>query len=269
MSGPTVFFFTRLMLAVFNSLSQLWLFESIQVVFGANISQLWLWLTVLTNGNFISSTAFLPSSTCMYMTNIWLGFWLRKRYNWATYGVAFSALFSWPFSVGLGIPLALDQLFLKKKIYNFFCYCFESFIIFNIFIGGFDWYMYGTPKLAWLNIMTYNVFSDKGPDLYGTEPVSYYLLNLTLNFGPIWILGLLSLPIMVAVEYIISRYIKGYQPIYHLLHYLTPVYFWCLIFFLQPHKEERFLYPMYPPLMLSCAIAVGSIQKIYACFLQK
>jgi len=79
----------------------------------------------------------------------------------------------------------------------------------------------------------------------------------------------LSLPIMVGVEFTISKKIKGYQPIYHLLHYLTPVYFWCLIFFLQPHKEERFLYPMYPPLMLSAAIAVGSIQKIYACFLQK
>ena len=87
MSGPMVFFFTRLVLGSINAFTQLWLFESIQVVFGANISQLWLWLTAATHGNFIAATAFIPSSTCMYLANIWLGFWLRKRYNWATYTV--------------------------------------------------------------------------------------------------------------------------------------------------------------------------------------
>ena len=264
-----VFFFTRLVLGSINAFTQLWLFESIQVVFGANISQLWLWLTAATHGNFIAATAFIPSSTCMYLANIWLGFWLRKRYNWATYTVAFSALFAWPFSVALAVPLALDQVFIRRKVYNFLCYCFEAFIIFNILIGAVDWYMFGEPKLAWLNILWYNVFSAKGPNLYGTEPMSYYAMNLTLNFGPIWILGALSLPVLLLVEYAISRKIKHYQPVYYLSLYLAPFYSWCLVFFLQPHKEERFLFPMYPALVLATALALGSIQKAYACFFQK
>ena len=190
-------------------MAQLWLYESINVVFGSNISQLWMWLTVITAGNFISATAFLPSSTCMYFTSCWMGHWLRKRYNWATYNVAFSALVSWPFSAGLGIPLALDQLLIRRKIYRFCLYCFEAFIIVNFIICAVDFYMHGELKIAWLNIITYNVFGDKGPDLYGTEPLSYYLINLSLNFGPIWLLGLVSLPITILVEFIIEKYTKG------------------------------------------------------------
>lgn len=134
----------------------------------------------------------------------------------------------------------------------------------------FDWYFYGTPKFAWLNILTYNVLSDKGPDLYGTEPISFYLKNLTINFGPVWILGLLSVPICCAAEYAISIKIKHYQPVYSLaVWYLTPMYCWMAIFFLQPHKEERFLFPMYPVLILATAVSIGSIQKVYAALLQK
>ena len=86
-------------------------------------------------GNFISSTAFLPSSTCMYLTCIWLGFWLRNKYNWAVYTVAFSAMFSWPFSVALGIPLAIDCIFKKKKASTFIYYAVESFVIINLIQG--------------------------------------------------------------------------------------------------------------------------------------
>ena len=137
-------------------------------------------------------------------------------------------------------------------------------------LGVFDWYFYGTPKFAWLNILLYNVFSNKGPELYGVEPMSYYLKNLTLNFGPVWILGLLSMPIVCLSEYIISIKIKHYQPVYNLaLWYLSPIYCWMAVFFLTPHKEERFLFPMYPALILATAVAIGSIQKVYAAVLQK
>ena len=135
MSGPMLFFFIRMMLALFCTFSQLWLCESIQVVFGGNVANLWMWLTVVTTGNFISSTAFLPSTTCMYLTCIWMGFWLRNKYNWAVYTVAFSAMFSWPFSVALGIPLAIDCIGRKRKFSTFLYYCVESFVIINIVQG--------------------------------------------------------------------------------------------------------------------------------------
>ena len=123
---------------------------------------------------------------------------------------------------------------------------------------------------AWLNILLYNVFSNKGPELYGVEPMSYYIKNLTINFGPVWILGLFSIPICILGEYLISLKIKGYMPVYKLaLWFLSPIYCWIFVFFLIPHKEERFLFPMYPLLLLATAVAIGSIQKVYGALLQK
>jgi Alg9-like mannosyltransferase family len=49
------------------------------------------------------------------------------------------------------------------------------------------------------NIILYNVFSgaDRGPDIFGTEPWSYYIINLFLYFNITWIAALCSFPLMV------------------------------------------------------------------------
>ena len=51
-----------------------------------------------------------------------------QRYNWATYAVAFSALFSWPFSVGLGKvnKISLWPSLIKIN-YSLSTYCDTSF----------------------------------------------------------------------------------------------------------------------------------------------
>ena len=41
------------------------------------------------------------------------------------------------------------------------------------------------------------------------------------------------------------------------------MYLWLLVFVLQPHKEERFLFPIYPLLCLSAASTLDCIQKLY------
>jgi hypothetical protein len=40
------------------------------------------------------------------------------------------------------------------------------------------------------------------------------------------------------------------------------LYLWFAVFFLQSHKEERFLYPVYPLIALMAACAVDAAQKI-------
>lgn len=43
--------------------------------------------------------------------------------------------------------------------------------------------------VAW-NIIKYNIFSDgRGPELYGTEPWYYYILNGFLNFNIVFLLA--------------------------------------------------------------------------------
>ena len=41
---------------------------------------------------------------------------------------------------------------------------------------------------------------------------------------------------------------------------LAPMYIWFIIFFLQPHKEERFLFPVYPLICLCGAVALSALQ---------
>ena len=58
-----------------------------------------------------------------------------------------------------------------------------------------DSLFYGKLVIAPLNIVKYNVLSDHGPDLYGTEPWTYYLFNGLLNFNVAFILALLVWPL--------------------------------------------------------------------------
>lgn len=109
------------------------------------------------------------------------------------------------------------------------------------------------------------MFSNKGPDLYGTEPISYYLKNLFLNFNFIFIFALVSLPVALLVEAYFRRRIgESYNSAATtFIFYLAPLYLWLGIFFSQPHKEERFLFPVYPFIAFGGAVFISSIQKIY------
>lgn len=46
---------------------------------------------------------------------------------------------------------------------------------------------YGKLVIAPLNIVMYNVFTNHGPNIYGTEPFSYYIYNGFLNFNFIFV----------------------------------------------------------------------------------
>jgi alpha-1,2-mannosyltransferase len=106
------------------------------------------------------------------------------------------------------------------------------------------------------NIVAYNVFSgsSKGPNIYGTEPWHYYIRNLILNFGVWFPLALVTIPL------ILLQHIVGSQPVSHAsilrtLTYASPLYLWLGIFTIQPHKEERFMFPVYPLIALNAAIS--------------
>nr|XP_023669398.1 alpha-1,2-mannosyltransferase ALG9 [Paramormyrops kingsleyae] len=50
---------------------------------------------------------------------------------------------------------------------------------------------------------------------------------------------------------------------------LSPMYLWMLVFFTRPHKEERFLFPIYPLICLCGAVALSSLQKCYHFLFQR
>lgn len=122
------------------------------------------------------------------------------------------------------------------------------------------------------NIIKYNIFGgvERGPDLYGTEPWSFYLLNLVLNFNVLAPLALISLPALY-ITFIVDRERLGSvtkttgleqtsSPLVVLGFKLLPVYVWIGILTSQAHKEERFMFPAYPMLCFNAAVALYLIR---------
>lgn len=103
----------------------------------------------------------------------------------------------------------------------------------------------------------YNVLggSERGPGLYGTEPWDFYLRNLLLNFNLWFVLALLAGPLLGLGLLTRSQFSSSRFPIRYMV-FATPFYLWLAVFSLQPHKEERFMYPAYPFLCLNSAIAL-------------
>ncbi len=106
-----------------------------------------------------------------------------------------------------------------------------------------------------LNIFLYNaVGNNTGDELYGIEPVSYYVKNLLLTTGICWPLTIVSIPIVV-VDYLLSKRIDLNSELFAMFVSLG---LWLGIMFSRPHKEERFLYPIYPLIIYIASVTIVS-----------
>ncbi|XP_063111812.1 alpha-1,2-mannosyltransferase ALG9 isoform X2 [Cavia porcellus] len=216
-----VFYFLRCLLAFVSCICELYFYKAVCKKFGLHVSRMMLAFLVLSTGMFCSSSAFLPSSFCMYTTLIAMTGWYMDKIPVAVLGVAAGAIVGWPFSAALGIPIAFDLLVMRHRWRSFFHWSLVSLILFLVPVVVIDSYYYGKLVIAPLNILLYNVFTSHGPDLY------------VQNLGhPYWLT-------------------------------LAPMYVWFIIFFIQPHKEERFLFPVYPLICLCGAVALSALQKCY------
>lgn len=256
-----VFYLLRCVLAVACAGSEVYLYRSINQYVSTNIARLTLWFLLLSTGMFISCSAFLPSSFSMYLTMIAVGGWVAGNNKVAIMAVAASAIVGWPFAGVLGIPIAADIVLRQKKFVSFVGWCIIALVIFLVPLVLIDSYYFGKLVVAPFNIMLYNVFSQHGPDLYGVEPLSYYLFNGFLNFNVIFFLALLSIPVVLLLGLITRLPTNDRIPLWLLL---SPMYIWILIFFTQPHKEERFLFPVYPFFALGGAVFLDSLQRTWS-----
>jgi alpha-1,2-mannosyltransferase len=111
-----------------------------------------------------------------------------------------------------------------------------------------------------LKIVLYNIFSgrDRGPNIFGTEPWHFYTRNLLLNFN-LWFLLAVAVGPLRFLQYVLRSQATTKQPLLKTAIITMPFYLWMAIFTLQPHKEERFMYPVYPFLALNAAVAFHMI----------
>uniref|UniRef100_A0A7S4K9Z2 Mannosyltransferase n=1 Tax=Odontella aurita TaxID=265563 RepID=A0A7S4K9Z2_9STRA len=136
-------------------------------------------------------------------------------------------------------------------------------------VSAIDYAHYGRLLSPTLNIFMYNA-AGGGDELYGVEPLSYYVKNLALNFNVVAILGAGALPALLALRWAGDQLRRGGKgdaltsssskeetvtatSLRTAAWILAPLYVWLLVVVPRPHKEERFLFPIYPALCLGAA----------------
>ncbi|XP_015748741.1 PREDICTED: alpha-1,2-mannosyltransferase ALG9-like [Acropora digitifera] len=264
-----VFYFLRFVLSITCAACETYFYRGIMKQFGNHVARIAIVFMLFSTGMFISAAAFLPSTFAMYMVLLSYGGWFAGNNAVAVMATAAGALIGWPFSAILGLPIAWDILVRQRRIIYFLELCVVSLILFLGPLIYIDSFYYGKTVVAPLNIVLYNVFGKGGPSLYGVEPWTFYFLNGALNFNVAFPLALLSLPACVFVRLLniqtpLKKFPSSVLPVWLTL---SGMYIWVLIFFTRPHKEERFLFPIYPFFCLFGAVTVTEVQKLFHHFM--
>ncbi|KAH6634889.1 glycosyltransferase family 22 protein [Chaetomium sp. MPI-SDFR-AT-0129] len=264
------FYFLRYLLALVCALSQTLLWRAVCLALNPRVGLIFILALIFSPGNFHASTAYLPSSFAMYMVMIGTAAFMNWRGGLKTsqgmFWFAMGGVLGWPFSIALCAPFVFEEVFfaMLSDKERFFESCIRlargvvATILLVVADTAINAFFYKKVEIVSWNIIKYNIFSSTGgPNLYGTEPWTFYFKNLLLNFNIWFILALLSLPLFL-LQKLFSRGNPGetFQSGLRTLVFLTPFYMWLGIFTLQPHKEERFMYPAYPFLALNAALAL-------------
>ena len=263
-SKVALFYLLRVIFAVFSILVESYFISSVRRKFSTSLSHILSFVLTVNTGMFISTTAFLPSSFALQFVTLAYAAWWNKNLKLSVFCVAISALIGWPFSAALGFPIAVDIIFIQRRFRLFVATSMLSLFLIGSALIAVDSYYFGRLIFAPLNIVLYNIFSKSGPTLYGTEPITYYLMNLFLNFNIVFIFSIIYLPIVSLTKLLkiqrLSILTKSFKTL--LLAYTGPC-IWLLIFFSQPHKEERFLFPIFPLLCLYGSVVIHYLANIF------
>lgn len=79
------------------------------------------------------------------------------------------------------------MVILKRMYKSFICWASISGVAILGPMIAIDSIYYNKLVIAPWNIVRYNVLGGAGPELYGTEPFTFYIINGFLNFNFIWV----------------------------------------------------------------------------------
>ncbi|RMZ80095.1 hypothetical protein DV737_g3187, partial [Chaetothyriales sp. CBS 132003] len=271
-SKTTQFYLLRGLLGFFSAAASTSLYSAISRALHPRIGLLYLLVSVVSPGFFHASTAFLPSSFAMYFSALGLASSLSPAgpngpptaRTIVYFGIG--ALLGWPFSAALILPLLasewLTAFHLSGALFATLGRNLDGLVQCLVILAaqiGIDSFFYQRFVIVPFRIVFYNVLnssSSSGPNIFGTEPWHYYIRNLVLNFNLFFLPAIASLPLLFLQVVLSRRQSTARSTGLHTLTLLCPFYLWLAIFTMQPHKEERFMYPAYPFLALNAAIGL-------------
>lgn len=273
-SKLVVFERTRASLALLCALCEATFCRAVARRFGAFTGAFTVAFMAGSAGMFHAGSAFLPSTFAMYCVMLGAAAFLWGRPGLAMGAGAVAAVLGWPFAGVVWVPMALAAVSRGSKSAVATVTGGAAFTAAAVAASlAFDtaWYRADpvwkfasapaadrAPVLAFWNIIKYNVLGQggdgRGSELYGVEPWTYYPANLALNFNGVAALAAASaaLPVWYAVRAAASR--PAALDVRDAVALLGGLWVWLAIMGTRPHKEERFMFVVYPLLCLAAAL---------------
>jgi alpha-1,2-mannosyltransferase len=206
-----------------------------------------------------ASGALLPSST---LTFLWLmagaAFLRQQHVRFIVLAITATLAIGWPFGVLMFVPLGIAVLIREKHdLFSLVSKILAITLLIQGVVMMIDSQHYDRIVSPTWNILIYNTKSG-GDELYGVEPWMYYIKNLLLNFNYT----------VVGITAVIPLFLLK-QANSSLLTLLVPMYLWLAIVGPRSHKEERFLFPIYPSICLAAALSMVTIAEGLLYWLKK
>ncbi|CAF0998267.1 unnamed protein product [Rotaria sordida] len=257
------FYALRICLAIICATCEAFFFRAIDKQLNRSIAHKYALLSILNVALFRSSSAFINNSFSMYTLLLAYSCWFSNALSLSVFFIAFGSLCGWIYVAVLGIPIALDILFRRQRYIDFIKWSIISGLITLIPLTLIDSYYYGKLVITPLNHIHYNLFSKHGPTLYGTEPWTYYIINGLLNFNIIYPLAIIGIFLTPFIDVFIDRrYIQSGKVAIPFTMIVSPIVMWMSLLWMQPHKEDRFVFPIYPLIILSGSIGIYQIENL-------
>ena len=274
-----IFYVIRGLIGIFSAYGKAKFVYSIQSIYGVGMMKLLTIFLLFSPGIFYCSTAFLPSATAMTIVMLSYASFLNNNYIISIFWGSLAVLWlGWPFIAVLFLPIGIYMIayrYANNGFYGVIILLVQGFLmaiavaIPSILI---DIYYYQKITFPPLNILLYNSLGGSGDELYGIEPASYYYSNLILNLGILWPIAC-STPLVVMRNYL--KYNSVSVDSNHknkiTLMLMIPTIVWVGILLNRPHKEERFMYPIYPliaflatyTILSTCDLVGGLVSAIF------
>ena len=228
----------------------------------------WTILTSLFSaGMFHASPALLPSAQVMQLLMLSFSYYFKGNESIAVFwGLVAVLATGWPFCALLWVPMGYRIIFdalldkrntvkndrkplekLLKQVRDILQRTLLHAMAIQTIVSLIDYYYYGDAVFPTINILEYNAASG-GDELYGVEDIYFYMKNLLVNWNGAALLAIISL--LPNISWNENKHIRII---------ITPMILWMFIVFPRPHKEERFLFPIYPILSFACALTLDTV----------